>query len=171
MYYKAEASFANKYPYSQSYVFSSSQAWMWELDHKEGWVLKNWCFLIVVLEKTLESPLDNNEIKTVSPKENQCLGFIGRTDANAEAPILWSPDAKSWLTSKDPDAGKDQGQEEKGMTEDLTVGWHCWLNGHEFEKTLGVDDGQGSLACCSSWGRKEWDMTEQPNWIELNSLY
>ena len=144
---------------------------MWELDHKESWVLKNWCFWTVVLEKTLESPLHCKEIQLVHPKGDQSWMFIGRTDDEAETPVLWLPHTKSWLIGKDPDAGKDQGQEEKGMTEDLTVGWHCWLNGHEFEKTLGVDDGQGSLACCSSWGRKEWDMTEQPNWIELNSLY
>ena len=121
--------FADKSPYSQSYGFSSSHVWMWELDHKEGWVLKKWCFWIVVLEKTLESPLDCKEIQPVHPKGNQSWIFIGRTDAEAEAPILWPPDGKSWLIGKDPDAGKDWGQEEKGATEDEMVGWHHWLSG------------------------------------------
>ena len=121
-----------------------------ELDHKEGWMPKNWCFLIVVLEKTLESPLDNNEIKTVSPKENQCLGFIGRTDANAEAPILWSPDAKSWLIGKDSDAGKDWGKKEKGAIEDEMVGWHQQLNGHDFEQT--PEDSEGKLSVLQPMG-------------------
>ena len=133
---------------------------MW-VDHKEGWVPKNWCFRIVVLEKTLESPLDNKEIKPVNPKGNQPLGFIGRTDAKAEAPILWSPDAKSWLTGKDSDTGTDWGQKEKGAIEDEMVGWHHRLNGHEFEKTPGDSDGQGSLVCCSLWGHKELDTTWQ----------
>ena len=116
--------FANKDPSRQSYGFSSSRVWMWELDHKESWVLKNWCFWTVVLEKTLESPLDCIEIQPVHPKGNQSWIFIGRTDAKAEAPILWPPDVKSWLIGKDPDAGKDWRQEEKGMTEDEMVGWH-----------------------------------------------
>ena len=138
---------------------------MWELDHKEGWALKNWCFWTVVLEKTLESPLDSKEIKPVNSKGNQSWIFIGRTDAEAEAPILWPPDAKSRLTRKDPDAGKDWRQEEKGMTEEM-VGWHHRLDGHEYEQAPGVDDGQGSLACCSPWGCKESDTTEQLNWTE-----
>ena len=125
---------------------------MWELDHKEGWALKNWCFWPVALEKILESPLDNKEIQPASPKGNQSWIFIGRT--NAEAPILWPPDSKSQLTGKDPDAGKDWGQEEKGGTEDELVGWHHWLNGHEFEQTPGDGGGQGSLACCSPWVTK-----------------
>ena len=116
-------------------VFSSSHVWMWELDHKEGWALKNWCLGIVVLEKTLESPLDCKEIQRVNPKGNQPCIFIGRTDAEVEAPILWPLDAKSLLIGKDPDAGKDGGQEEKEMTEDEMVGWHHWLNGHGFEQT------------------------------------
>ena len=124
--------FANKGLHSQSYGFSSSHVWMWELDHKEGWVPKNWCFWTVVLEKTLESPLDCKEIKPVNPKGNQPWVFIGRTDGEAEAPILWPPDAKNWLIWKDPDAGKDWRQEEKGMREDEMVVWHHWLNGHEF---------------------------------------
>ena len=131
---------------------------MWELDYKEGSVPKNWCFWTVVLEKTLESPLDCKEIQLVNPKGNQSWVFIGRTDA--ETPVLWPPDVKNWLTRKDPDAGKDWRQEEKGTIEDEMVGWHHWLNGHEFEQGLGVGDGQGSLACCSPWGRKESDTTE-----------
>ena len=158
--------FANKSPSSQSYVFSSCHVWMWELDYKESWAGKNWCFWTVVLEKTLVSPLDGKEIKPVNPKGNQSWIFIGRTDAEAETPILWPPDAKSQLIGKDPDAGKDWTQEEKRMTEDEMVGWHHQLNGHEFEQAPGVGDGQGSLACCSPWGRKESDMTEQLNWTE-----
>ena len=157
--------FANEGPSSQSYGFSSSYVWMWELDYKESWALKNWCFWTVVLEKTPESPLDCKEIKPVHPKGNQSWIFTWRTDAEAEIPILWSPDAKNWLIGKDPDAGKDSGQEEKGTTEDEMVGWHHWLNGHEFEQALGVGDGQGSLAWCSPWGHKE---TQLSNWIELN---
>ena len=113
--------------------FSSSYVWMWELDYKESWALKNWCFWTVVLEKTLESPLDFKEIQTVHPKGNQSWIFIGRTDAEAETPILWPPEVKNWLIWKDLDDGKDTRQEEKGMTEDEMVGWHHWLNGHEFE--------------------------------------
>ena len=133
------------------------------LDHKDGWVLKNWCFWTVVLEKTLESLLYCKDIKPVNPKGNQSWIFTGRTDAEVETPIVWIPDAKSRLTGKDPDAGKDWRQEEQGATEDEMVGWHHWLNGHEFEKALGDGEGQGSLACCSPWGCKELDMTEQLN--------
>ena len=118
---------------SQSYGFSNSNVWMWELDNRESWVPKNWCFWTVVLEKTLESPLDCKEIKLVNPKENQSWIFIGRTDPEAETPVLWPHDAKNWLIGKVPDAGKDWRQEEKGTTEDQMVGWHHWLNGHEFE--------------------------------------
>ena len=127
---------------------------MWKLYHNESWVLKNWCFWAALLEKTFKSPLDSKEIKPVNPKGNQSWILIGRTDAEAETPILWPLDAKNWLIWKDPDAGKDWRQE-KGMTEDEMVGWHHQLNGHEFEQALGVGDGQGSLACRSSWGRKE----------------
>ena len=127
-----------------------------------------WCFWTVVLEKTLESPLDCKEIQPVHPKGDQSWGFTGRTEAEAETPILWPPDVKSWLIGKDPDAGRDWGQEEKEMTEDEMVGWHHRLNGHGSEWTPGVGDGQGGLACCDSWGHKESDMTEQLNWIELN---
>ena len=125
--------FTEKGPSSQSYSFSSSHVWMWELDHKEGWALKNLCFWTAVLEKTLESPLDCKEIQPVHPKGDQFWMFIGRTDVEAEILILWPPDAKNWLIGKDPDAGKDWRQEEKGMTEDKMVGWYHWLNGHEFE--------------------------------------
>ena len=124
--------FANKGPSSQGYGFPSSHVWMWELDYKESWVPKNWCFWTVVLEKTLESPLDCKEIQPVCPKGDQSWVFIGRTDIEAETPILWPPDAKNWLIWKDPDTGKDGGQEEKGTTEDEMVGWHHRLNGHEF---------------------------------------
>ena len=117
---------ANKGPYSQSYGLSSSHVWMWELDHKEGWAPKNWCFWTVVLEKTLESPLDSKEIKPVNPKGNQPWIFTGRTNAEAEALILWPSDVKNWLTGKDPDPGKDWGKEEKGATKDEMVGWHQW---------------------------------------------
>ena len=123
--------FADKRSYSQSYGFSRSHVQMWELDYKEGWAPKNWCLRIVVLEKTLESPLDC-KIKLVNPEGNQPWIFTGRADAEAEAPILWPPDAKSQLTGKDPDAGKDWGKDENGVTEDEVVGWHHWLNGHEF---------------------------------------
>ena len=134
---------------------------MWELDCKEGWAPKNWCFWTVVLEKTLESPLDGKQIKSVNPKGNQSWIFTGRTDTKTKAPILWSPDAKSWLIRKDPDAGKDWRQE-KGMTEDEMVGWHHWLNGHEFEQALGVGR-QRSLSCCRPWYHEESDTTERLN--------
>ena len=125
--------FANKGPSSKSYGFSSSHVWMWELDYKESWALKNWCFWMVVLEKTLESPLDCKEIQPVHPKGNQSWVFTGRTDAVAETRILWPPNVKNWLIWKDPDSGKDWRQEEKGMAEDEMVGWYHLLNGHEFE--------------------------------------
>ena len=136
---------------------------MWELYHKVGWMLKNGCFWTVVLEKILESPLHCKEIQPVHPKGNQSWILIGRTDAEADAPILWPPDAKLWLTRKDPDAGKDWGQEEKGTTEDEMVALHHWLNRHEFEQATGDGKGQGSLACCSPWGYKKSDMTEWLN--------
>ena len=160
--------FADKGLSSQSYGFSSSHVWMWELDHKESWALKSWCFWTVVLEKTLKSPLDCKEIQPVHPKGNQPWVFIRRTDVEAEIPTPWPPDAKNWLTEKDPEARKDWKQEEKGMTEDKMVGWHHWLNGHEFEQAPGVGDGQGSLVCYSPWSGKELDMTEWLNRPELN---
>ena len=125
--------FANTGLSSQSYGFSGSHVWMWELDYKESWEPKNWCFWSVVLVKTLESPLDYKEIEPVHPKGNPSWIFIGRTDGEAETPVIWPPDAKSWLIWKDPDAEKDWRQEEKGMTEDEMGGWHHWLNSHEFE--------------------------------------
>ena len=138
---------------------------MWDLDHKESWALKSWCLWIAVLEKTLESTLDSKEIKLVNLKRNQLWLLIGRTDAKAEAPIIWPPDEKSRLSGKDPDVGKDWGQEEKEATEDEMVGWCHRLNRHEFEQTLGASDRQGSLVCCSSWGCKELDWTEWLNWL------
>ena len=164
--------FANKDPSSQGYSFSSGHVWMWELDCEESWMPKNWCFWTVVLEKTLESPLDCKEIQLVHPKGDQPWVFIGRTDAEAEIPILWPPDAKSWLTEKDPDAGRDWGQEEKGTIEDEMAGWHHQLNGHEFGRTPEVGDGQGGLACCSSWGcRVGHDWATELNWTELNKQW
>ena len=140
---------------------------MWELDYKESWVPKKWCFWTVVLEKALENPLDCKEIQPVHLKGNQSWIFIGRTDAEAKTPILWLSDVKNWLIGKDPDAGKDWRQEEKGTTEDEMVGWHHQLNGHESERALEVGDGQGSLACCSPWGHKESDLTEKMNWSDI----
>ena len=124
--------FVNKGPSSQEYGFSSSHVWMWELDYKESWTQKNWCFSTVVLEKTLESPLDCKKIQPVHPKGDQSWVFIGRTDVKAETPIFWPPYVKGWLIWKDPDAGKDWGQEKKGTIEDEMAGWHHWLNGREF---------------------------------------
>ena len=147
-------------------VFSVVHVWMWELDYKVSWAPKNWCFWTVVLEKTLESPLDCKEIQPVHPKVHQSWIFIGRTDAEAESPILWPPDAKNWLIWKDPDARKDWRQAERGMTEDEMVGWHHRLNGHDFEQAPRISNGQGSLACCSTWGHKESDMNERLNWLE-----
>ena len=144
----------------------SSHVWMWELDYKESWAPKNWCFWTMVLEKTLESPLGCREIQPVHPKGNQSWIFIERTDAEAEVPILWSPDVKNWLIRKDPDAGKDWRRVENGLTEDEMAGWHHLLDGHEFEWAPGVGDRQGGLACCSPWDRKESDTTEQLNWYD-----
>ena len=144
-------------------IFPSSHVWAWELGHKEDWTLKNWRFQIGVLEKILESPLDSKKTKPVNPKGIHPEYPIGRTDAKAEAPTLWLLDVKSWLTGKDPDAGKDWGQEEKGVTEHEMVGWHHWLNGHEFEQAPGDGEGQGSLACYSPRGHKESDTTWQLN--------
>ena len=153
--------FADKSPSSQSYDFPSSHVWISGSEHKESWAPKNWCFWTVSLKKTLESRLDCKEIQ--HPKGNQSWMFIGRTNTEVEAPILWLPDVKSWLIRKDPDAGTDTKQEEKEMTEDNMVGWNHWLNGHEFEQAPGVGDGQGGLVCCSPWGCKQWDMTERLN--------
>ena len=153
----------------QGYGFSCGHAWMWKLDCEEGWAPKNWCFWTMVLEKTLESPLDCKEIQLVHSEGDQPWVFFGRTDAKAETPVLWPAHAKSWLIGKDPDAGRDWGQEEKGTTEDEMAGLHHQLDGREFEWTPGVGDGQGGLACCNSWGCKESDTTERLNWTELNN--
>ena len=153
--------FANKSPSSQSCGFSSN-VWMWVLDCKESWVPKNWCFWTVVLEKTLESPLDCKETKPVNSKGDQAWVLIGRTDAEALTPIFWPPDAKNWLIGKDPDAGKDWRQEEKGTTEDEMVGWHHWLDGHVFEQAPGVDDGQGTWCAAVQGVAKSW--TWLSNW-------
>ena len=143
---------------------------MWELDCEESWGLKNWFFWTVVLEKILESPLDYKEIQPVHSKGDQSWLLIGKTDVEAETPILWPPDAKSWLIWKDPDNGKDWGKEEKGTTEDEMVGWHHQLDGHAFWWTPGVGDGQGGLACCGLWGHKELVTTERLNWTNLPDL-
>ena len=139
---------------------------MWELDCEEGWAPKNWCFWTVVLEKTLESPFDSKKIQPVHSEGDQPWDFFGRNDAKAETPILWPPHVKSWLIVKDSDAGRDWGQEKKGTTEDEMAGWHHWLDGRESEWAPGDGDGQGGLACCDSWGRKESDTTERLNWTE-----
>ena len=148
-----------------SIVFLFCFVFVWVVLLFENWALKNWCFWTVVLEKSLDSPLDFKEIQPVHPKGDQSWVFIGRTDVEAETPILWPPDVKSWLIWKDPDAGKDWGQEEKGTTENEIAGWHHWLGGHESEWNLGVGDGQGGLVCCGSRDRKESDTTERLNWL------
>ena len=157
--------FANKGCLVKAMVFPVVMYGMWELDCEESWAPKNWCFWPVVLRKTPES-LDCKEIQPVHPKGDQPWVFIGRNDAKAETPALWPPHAKSWLIGKDCDAGMDWGQEEKETTEDEMAGWHHRLDGREFEWTPGVGDGQGGLACCDSWGRKESDTTERLNWTE-----
>jgi len=157
--------FADKDPSNQFYGSSSSHMWKWELDHKESWALKKWCFRTVMLEKTLKSPLDCNKIKPVHPKGNQSWIFIGRTDAEAEAPMLWPPDAKSWLIWKDPDAGKDWRQEEKGTTENEMVGWHHRLDGHECEQAPGVVmDREASCAAVHGVTKSQ---TQLSDWTEL----
>ena len=158
--------FVNKVLFSKGYGVSSGLVWMWELDYKDSWVLTNWCFWTVILEKTLKSPLDCKEIQPVHPKGDQSWVFLGRTDVEAETPVLWPPDAESWLIWKDADAGRDWGQKEKGTMTDEMVGWYHLLNGHEFGWTLGVGDAQGGLSCCGSWDHKQSDMTEQLNWTE-----
>ena len=152
-------------------VFSSSHVWMWELDHKESWELKNWCFWTMVLEKTLESPLDCKEIQSVNHKGNQSWVCIGRTDAETEAPILWPPDVKNWVIGKDLHSGKVWRKEENGTTEDEMVGWHHQLDGHVFEHALLVGDVQGILACCSPWGHKWSDTPEQLNWTDCHTQH
>ena len=161
--------FANKGLSSQSYSFSSGHVWIWESNNKEGWVPKNWCFWTVVLEKILESALDCKEIKTVHPKGDQSWTSFGRAYADAEAPVLWPPDAKSQLIRKESDAGKDWRQEEKGMKEVKMIGWHHWLNGHGFEQAPGDGEGQRSLASCSPWSFRESDMTTWLNNKEMKT--
>ena len=162
--------FVNKGPSSQGYGFSSGHVWMWELDYKESWVQKNWCFWTVVLEKTLESPLDCKDIQLVHPKGDQLWIFNERINAEAETSILWPPDAKIWLIGKDPDAEKDWRWEEKGIIEDEMVGWHQRLDGHEFEQALGAGDGQWSLVCCSPWSRRAgYDLATEQQWCVLGS--
>ena len=153
----------NRGPSSQGYGFSSGHVWMWKLDCEESWALKNCCFRTVVLEKILASPLDSKEIKPLNTKGSQPWIFTERTDAKAEALILWPPDMKSQLTGKVPDAGKDWGQEEKGATEAEMFGWYHWPNGHEIEQTLGDSKAQGSLGCCSPFGHEELDITGRLN--------
>ena len=154
---------------SQGYGFSSDHVWMWELDCEESWAPKHWCFWTVVLERTLESALDCKEIQLVHSEGDQPWDFFGRNDAKAETPVLWPPHVKNWLIGKDSDAGRDCGQEEKGITEDEMAGWHHLLDGCEFEWTPGVGDEQGGLACCDSWGRKQSDTTERLNWIHTHT--
>ena len=154
--------------HQSNYGFSSSHVQIWELDHKESWPLKNWCFWTVVLEKILESPFYWKKIKPVHSKGNQSLIFTGRTDSEGGTPILWLADEKSWLTGKDHDAGKDWVQEEKGMKEDEIVGWYHWPDGHGFEKAPGVGDGQGILAWCSHGVAK--DQTWLSDWTEMNYI-
>ena len=158
--------FADKGPYTQSYGFFSSHVCMWELDHKEDQMPKNWCFWIAVLEKTLESPLDCKEIKPVNPKGNQPWIFFGRTDTEAEAPIPWPPDAKNWLIRKDPDAGKDWMQVEKGKTLDEMLGWHHQLDGHEFEQAPGIGDwtGKPGVLQFMGWQRVQHEWATELNW-------
>ena len=162
---KSSHYFTKKDLSSQSHGFSSSHIWMWELDCKESWVPKNLCFWTVVLEKTLESPLDWKEIQPVNPKCNQSWILIGRTDGEAEALILWPHNARNWLIGEDLDAGKDWRQEEKGITEDELVGWHHWLNGHEFEQALGDREGQGNMTW-AVYGVAESDPAGWLNWVE-----
>ena len=162
--------FANKGPSSQGYGFSSGHVWMWDLDCEESWAPKNWCFWTVVLEKTLESPLDCKEIQPVHPKGDQSWVFTGRTDVEAETPVLWPPDVKSWLIGKDPDAGRDRGRRRRGRQR------MRWLDGITDSmgmglSKLGVCDGQGGLACCDSWGCKESETTERLNWTELSERW
>ena len=153
--------FANKGPSSQGYGLSSSHVWMWELDYKESWVPKNWCFWTVVFEKTLESPLGYKEIQPVHPKGDHSWVFIGRTDVEAETAIFWPPDVKSWLIWKDPELGKIEGRRRRGWQDEM-------VDGHEFGQTPGVGDGQGGLAFCSPWGCKELGTTERLKWTEQN---
>ena len=164
-YLRVRHYFVNKGPSSLGYGFSSSHVWIWVLDYKESWVTENWCFWTVVLEKTLESPLDSKQIQPVHPKGDQSWVFTGRTVVEAETPILWPPVVKSWFIWKELILEKIEGRRRRGRQDEM-VGWHHHLNGHELEQALGVSDGQGSLVCCRSWGRKELDTTEGLNWTK-----
>ena len=162
----------DKGPSSQSYDFSSNHIWMWELDQKGSWMLKNWCFWTVVLEKTLERPLDGKEVQPVNPKGNQSWIFIGRTDVEAEAPILWPHGGENWLIGKDPEAERDWRQEEKGTIENHKIVWFHQLNGYELEQAPGDGEGQESLACCSPWGcRVGHDWATALNWLKEHYIY
>ena len=168
---KQRHNFSDKGSYRQSYVSFSSHVWMWELGHDEGCVLKNWCLQTVVLEKTFESLLDSKVVKPVNPKGNQSWIFIGGTDAAAEASAVWPPDVKSRHIRKDPIAGEDWGEKEKGAIEDKIIGWRHWLNGYEFEQTQGDSKGQGNLVCCRSWRGRELGhdlVTEHHNNLSMN---
>ena len=159
--------FANKGSSSQGYGFSCGHVWIWELDCEESWAPKNYCFWTLMLEKTPENPLDCKEIQPVHSEGDQPWVFFWRNDAKPETPVLWPPHMKSWLIGKDSYAGRDWGQEDKGKAEDEMAGWHHRLDGHEFEWTPGVSDGQGGLAWCDSWGHKVSDMTERLKWWGL----
>ena len=162
--------YVNKALSNQGYGFSSGHVWMWQLDYKESWAQKNWCFWTAVLEKTIESPLNCKEIQPVHPKGEQSWCSLERLMLKLKFQYFGHLMRRGdWLFSKDPGAGKDWGQEEKGTIEDEMVGWHHWFNGHEFGWTLGVGDGQGGLACCGSWDSKEKDTTERLNWTELRN--
>ena len=158
--------FANKGPSSQGSDFSSGHVWMWELDCEESWAPKNWCFELWCWRRLMRVPWTARRSNQSILKETSPGCSFGRTDAEAETPILWPPHVKTWLIGKDPDAGRDWGQEEKGMTENEMAGWHHLLDAHEFEWTPGVGVRQGGLACCDSWGHKESDTTEQLNWTD-----
>ena len=157
---------ANKCLYSQGYGLPRGQVWLWKLDREEGRTPKNWCLWTVVLEKTPENPLDSKKIKPVNLKGNQFWMLVGRTDAEAEAPVFWSSDVNSWLIGKVPDAGKNWGQKEKRASDDEMTGWHHQWDGHELEQTLGDGEGQGGLACCSPWGHTELDTIR---WLNNNN--
>ena len=168
-YEKQRHYFANKGQSSLGYGFSCGHVWMWELDCEEGWAPKNWCVWTMVLEKTLENPLDCKDIHPVLSEGDQPCDFFGRNDAKAEALVLWPPHAKSWLIGEDSDAGRDWGQEKKGTTQDEMAGWHHRLDARESEWALGVGDGQGGLACCDSWGRRVGhDWATELNWTETH---
>ena len=165
--WKAETILCQQKSVSSRQVFPVVTVWLWELDYKENFGPKNWCLWTVVLEKTLESPFGSKQIKPVNPNWNQPCMLVGRTDADVETPVFWSSNVNSWLTGKVPDAGKNWGRKEKRTSEDEMAGWHHWCNGHEFEETSGNGEVQRSLACCSPWGCKEFDIT---GWLNKNNI-